>query len=98
MTITPPRDGARADLPALPHWETTPDDLKAAVRELKPALRARIAAPGRTVEEVFAVVEARLTAAVEEVEAAKARGETIWPVLEYADIEAGRVPAEELAR
>ena len=55
-TTTP----ATASLPALPHWETTPADLKAAVREVKAALRARIAASGRTVEEVFAVIEARV--------------------------------------
>ncbi|WP_409181212.1 hypothetical protein F9C11_32690 [Amycolatopsis sp. VS8301801F10] len=60
-------------LPPLPHWETTPDDVPAAIRETKTALRARIEASGRTVEEVFAVVEARVTAAVEEIEAAKAR-------------------------
>jgi len=39
---------------ALPHWEEPPADLKAAVREIKAALRARIAASGRTVEEVWA--------------------------------------------
>ena len=47
-------------LPTLPHWETPPADLTAAIREIKAALRARIAASGRTVEEVFAVVEARV--------------------------------------
>ena len=47
-------------LPALPHWETPPADLTAAIREIKAALRARIAASGRTVEEVFAVIEARV--------------------------------------
>ena len=57
--------------PPLPHWETTPDDLKAATREIKAAIRARIEASGRTVEEVFAAVAARLTERVEEIEAAK---------------------------
>src|SRR4026208_537255 len=47
-------------LPTLPHWETPPADLKAAIREIKAALRARIAASGRTVEEGFAVLEARV--------------------------------------
>ena len=89
---------ATTSLPALPHWETTPADLKAAVREAKAALRARIAASGRTVEEVFAVIEARVRARVEEIAAAKARGETIWPVIDYADIAAGTVPAGELAK
>ena len=35
-------------LPTLPHWETPPADLKAAIREIKAALRARIAASRRT--------------------------------------------------
>ena len=79
--------------PPLPHWETTPEDLKAATREIKAAIRARIEASGRTVEEVFAVVEAQLTERVAEIEDAKRRGETIWPVIDYADIEAGTVSA-----
>ena len=44
----------------LPHWETTPEDAKAAIREIKAAIRARIEASGRSVEEVFAAVEARV--------------------------------------
>ena len=68
--------------PTLPHWEQTPDDLAAATREIKAALRARIAASGRTVEEVFAVVEARLRGEVDKITAARQRGETIWPVID----------------
>ncbi|MBW8765719.1 MAG: DUF1479 domain-containing protein [Geodermatophilales bacterium] len=97
VTVTSPSVTEQATLPPLPHWETTPDDLKAAIRQIKPAIRARIAASGRTVEEVFAVAEARVAAAVDEIEAAKARGEEIWPVIDYADIEAGTVSAEQLA-
>lgn len=82
---------------ALPHWETIPDDPKAATREIKAALRERIAASGRSVEEVFAVMEARVAERVEEIVAAKQRGETIWPVIDYADIESGAVSTEELA-
>ena len=37
---------------------------------------------------------AQLTERVEEIEDAKARGETIWPVIDYADIEAGTVSPE----
>src|SRR3954468_12154261 len=81
----------------LPHWETAPEDLPAAIREIKAALRARIAASGRTVEEVFAVVERRVQDAVDEIAAARARGETVWPVIAYADIASGTVPAEQLA-
>ena len=86
------------DAPALPHWETTPPDLEAAIRQTKAAIRARIAASGRTVEEVFAVVEAKIAERVAEIEDAKRRGETVWPVIDYADIAAGTVSAEVLAQ
>src|SRR5437764_14470518 len=89
---------AAETLPPLPSWETPPPDLKGATREVKAALRARIAASGRTVEQVFAVVEARIAARVAEIEAARAGGETIWPLIDYADIEAGTVPEEELEK
>src|SRR4051812_3189758 len=81
----------------LPHWESTPEDLKAATREIKAAIRARIGASGRTVEGVWAVITEQLTEKVEEIEAAKARGENVWPVIEYADIQAGTVTPERLA-
>ncbi|MEV0302515.1 DUF1479 domain-containing protein [Streptomyces prasinus] len=86
----------QAALPALPHWETTPDDLAAAVREIKPALRARIEASGRTVEEVFAVVEERVRARLAEIRADEERGESVWPVIDYADIADGTVTPEQL--
>src|SRR3954447_15101591 len=86
-----------AQAPPLPHWESTPEDLKAATREIKAAIRARIEASGRTVEEVWAVVTEQLTEQVEEIEAAKARGENVWPVIEYADIASGAVTPEQLA-
>src|ERR1700722_7679477 len=80
-------------LPALPHWEQPPPDLRDASSQVKTALRARIAASGRTVEQVMGVVERQLRADVAEIAAAGERGETIWPVISYADIEAGTVPA-----
>src|ERR1700729_2578611 len=86
-----------APLPALPHWEETPADLPAAIRQIKAALRARIAASGRTVEEVFAVVEQQIKTEVEEITAARKGGETIWPVIDYADIEAGTVTGQARA-
>jgi hypothetical protein len=95
MTTTP-LSKRSTELPPLPHWEKVPADLKAAIREIKTALRARTAASGRTVEEVFAVVEQRITARVEEIEAAKRAGETVWPVIDYADIENGSVSAQAL--
>ena len=99
MTLAPaPESTSIPALPELPHWESTPDDLKSAIREIKSALRARIAASGRSVEEVFAVVETQIRAKVEEIEAAKAAGETVWPVIDYADIEAGTVSEADLAK
>ena len=95
MAIAAP---ARTDLPALPHWEATPDDLPGAIRQIKAALRARITASGRSVEDVFAVIEKRVRAQVEQIAAEKARGETVWPVIDYADIAAGTVTADQLAR
>jgi hypothetical protein len=95
--VSPSAPSATVPLPALPHWERTPSDLPAAVREIKAALRARIAASGRTVEEVFALVERRLREEVDEITAARRRGETIWPVIDYADIEARTVPEAALS-
>src|SRR5689334_24260087 len=77
----------------MPHWEQTPADLPDAIRQTKAALRARIAASGRTVEEVFAVVQDQIAHEVGEITAARERGEMIWPVIDFADIEAGTVPA-----
>src|SRR6476646_10102016 len=80
----------------LPHWESPPDDLPAAVREVKRAIRERIAASGRTVAEVFAVVEARVAERVAEIRADQERGDEVWPVIDYADIENGTVTPEQL--
>jgi hypothetical protein len=88
VPVQSPEAGA---LPALPHWEQTPEDLPSAIRQVKTALRARIAASGRTVEDIFAVVERRIEAEVSEIEAARERGETVWPVIQYADIVTGTV-------
>ena len=78
----------------LPHWPQTPADLPTAIKEIKGALRDRIAASGRPVEEVVAGLEDRLAAEVTEIEAARDRGEPVWPVIDYADIAAGTVAPE----
>ena len=87
-----------ANVPGLPHWESTPEDLPAAIREVKRALRVRIEASGRSVDDVFSVIEARVRVEVEEILAAKERGEAVWPVIDYADIAAGTVTADQLAQ
>ncbi|MCW2812462.1 MAG: uncharacterized protein JWP61_2920 [Friedmanniella sp.] len=86
-----------SSLTGLPHWETPPADLAAATREIKAAIRARIAASGRTVEEVLAEIEAFIAAEVADIVATRERGEEVWPVIAYADIAAGTVTAEQLA-
>jgi hypothetical protein len=87
-----------ATLPTLPHWEQTPDDIPAAIRQVKAAIRDRIVASGRTVEEVFAAVERQVEAQADEVAAARERGEEAWPVIDYADIATGDVSARALAQ
>ena len=82
----------------LPHWQTTPADLPAAIRAVKAALRARIASSGRRVDEVFAAVERRVAARLAEIDADLAAGESVWPVIDYADIENGTVTAAQLDR
>lgn len=95
MTITAHGEQAAE---ALPHWEIVPEDLPAAIREIKAALRIRIEASGRSVEEVFAAVERRVAARVTEIKAEKERGESVWPVVDYADIENGTVTPQRMAK
>src|SRR5258708_21686508 len=86
-----------AALPPLPYWEQAPADIPSAITQVKAAIRARITATGRTVEDVFAIVKRQVTAEVDEILAARDRGETVWPVIDYAHIETGTVPAEAQA-
>ena len=81
----------------LPHWETVPEDLPAAIREIKQALRSRIEASGRTVADVVAEIEDYLREEIADIQAARARGDEVWPVIEFSDIEAGTVSEERLA-
>lgn len=87
----------RSDLTGLPHWETQPADLAAATVEIKRALRERIAASGRTVAQVVVEIEDFLRAEIADIQATRDRGEEVWPVVDYADIEAGTVSEEALA-
>lgn len=81
----------------LPHWETIPDDIPSAITEIKQALRAKIEASGRTVADVVAEVEDVLRAEIADIEATRARGDEVWPVIDYAEVEAGTVRPEQLA-
>jgi hypothetical protein len=84
-------------LQELPHWETAPADRRAAIGQVKEALRARIGSSGRSVDEVFSAIEARVRAQVDEISAAKAEGRAVWPVIDYADIAAGTVSTDDRA-
>src|SRR3954468_23929849 len=79
------------NLPPLPTWEQPPADEKSAIREMKEALRARIAASGRSVQEVFGVISALLADRVAEIRAANADHGSAWPCVDYADVAAGTV-------
>ncbi len=87
-----------SSLTGLPHWETPPADLGAATREIKAAIRARIAASGRSVEAVLAEIETFVAAEVADIVATRERGEEVWPVIAYADVAAGTVTPDQLAQ
>ena len=89
-----PRLGA---LPELPHWETTPIDRPEAIGKVKEALRTRIQASGRSISEVFSVIETRVRTQVDEIAAAKAEGREVWPVINYSDIATDTVSTDDLA-
>jgi hypothetical protein len=82
----------------LPHWDATPVDLKAAIREVKVAIRARIEGSGRTVEHVFAAIEERIAERVAEIRADAVRGESSWTVIDFDDIANGSVTTGQLER
>ncbi len=86
-----------SSLTGLPHWETQPADIPAAIREIKAALRARIKESGRTVGEVIAEIEEYLEVEIADISAARDRGDEVWPVIDFSDVEAGTVSTETLA-
>ena len=82
----------------LPHWETIPGDIPGAIKEIKAALRKRIMDNGRTVEEVVDEIKECLVAEIEDIKATKARGEEVWPIIDFADIESGTVSEASIAK
>jgi hypothetical protein len=71
-------------------YSQTPEDFSTAIRETKAKLRAQIG----DYAGVFAEVEDAMKREVAEVVALRERGEEVWPVVQFADIAAGTVPAE----
>nr|WP_318382343.1 DUF1479 domain-containing protein [uncultured Enterobacter sp.] len=67
--------------------ETLPGDHQAAIRQLKQQLRAQIG----DVQGVFDRLSARIAAQVAEINALKASGDPVWPVIPFADVKKGRL-------
>lgn len=70
-----------------------PADVPGEIRAIKAKLREQIG----DVEDVFRQLEDRIKVQVEEIEARRANGEDVWPVFDYAEIEAGAVTDEQIA-
>lgn len=71
--------------------DTLPADHKAAIRQMKQQLRAQLG----DVQLIFNQLSDAIATRVAEINALKAQGSPVWPVLSYADIKAGRVSAEQ---
>ncbi|MDT7662659.1 MAG: hypothetical protein QOD04_2215 [Pseudonocardiales bacterium] len=73
-----------------------PTDMAAAISAVKRELRARLGSP-TAVTEVFAEVEAAMRAEVAVIEAERAAGQPVVPVVRFADIADGTVPDATVA-
>lgn len=78
---------------ALPIHETLPADHKAAIRQMKQALRAQIG----DVQAVFDKLSARISERLQEIETLKAAGQEVWPTIPFRDIAEGTVSDEQRA-
>lgn len=77
---------------ALPTHETLPADHKAAIRQMKQALRAQIG----DVRAVFDKLSARISERLQEIETLSRRPE-VWPTVPFRDIAEGTVSDEQRA-
>jgi hypothetical protein len=71
---------------------TAPADISTAIRETKAKLRAQIG----DVAGAFRRAEDAMRAEVAEIVDQRSRGESVWPVIQFSDIAAGTVPAEQV--
>ncbi|MCC3701596.1 DUF1479 domain-containing protein [Rouxiella badensis] len=74
--------------------QTLPEDHKKNIVQMKKELRRQIG----DVEALFAEVCNKIEQELEEISAVKAQGQTAWPVVDYAEIEAGTVSQNTLAQ
>jgi hypothetical protein len=73
--------------------ETLPVDHKAAIRQMKQELRQQMG----DVKAVFNQLHARISQRVAEINALKAQGEDVWPVIPFEDVKQGRVSEQQRA-
>lgn len=71
--------------------EILPADHKAASRQLKRELRAQIG----DVQAVFDKLSDKIATRVAEINALKNKGETVWPVIPFADVKNGTITAKQ---
>lgn len=77
---------------AITSWPAPPEDYASAIRAVKAKLREQIG----DVDRLFARIEAAMEREVDDIEATKAAGENVWPIVQYSDIAAGTVPQETI--
>src|ERR1700722_9316257 len=70
------------------------ENLPEAIRNTKQQLRAALP----EYKEVFREVEAAMRERVEEIVSEREAGKDVIPIVQYADVEAGKVPAEMTAK
>ena len=71
--------------------ETLPADHKAAIRQMKRALRAQIG----DLQAVFDRLSDKIAARVAEINALKNKGESVWPIIPFTDVKNGTITAEQ---
>ena len=81
----------------LPSWNNIPSDVVASTCAIKQAIRSQIERNGRSVEEAIADAESFLRSEIADIERTRGAGEEVWPVVEFADVEAGRVSEDQVS-
>jgi hypothetical protein len=71
--------------------ETLPADHKAAIRQMKRELRAQIG----DVQAVFNRLSDKIASRVAEINALKSKGDPVWPVIPFADVQSGNISPEQ---
>ncbi|QOV65439.1 DUF1479 domain-containing protein [Kosakonia pseudosacchari] len=73
--------------------ETLPIDHKASIRQMKQELRAQIG----DVQQVFNRLSEQIATRVDDINALKAQGKSVWPQIAYSDIAQGKVSEAQRA-